>query len=126
LPSAARLRRKSDFGRVYAKGRSYATDLVVVYVLPGRRPTTRVGFSVSGKLGNAVVRNRTRRRLREVVRLLLADVNGRYDVVVVAKRKSVEADLADLRAALGGLFRQSGVIGSGRTTMLRREQQSEA
>jgi ribonuclease P protein component len=109
LPSAARLRRRSDFGRVYAKGRSYATDLVVLYVVPGRGPTTRVGFSVSTKVGKSVVRNRTRRRLREGVRLLLSNTNGRYDLVVVAKRRSAEASLVDLRAALDELFRRSGV-----------------
>jgi len=112
LPSAARLRRRSDFGRVYAKGRSYATDLIVVYVLPGRGRTTRVGFSVSRKLGKSVVRNRTRRRLREGVRPLLSNINGRYDVIVVAKRKSAEATLADLRTALDELFRRSGILGA--------------
>ena len=109
LPSAARLRRRSDFGRVYAKGRSYATDLIVVYVLPGRGRTTRVGFSVSGKLGKAVARNRTRRRLQEGVRLLLSNINGRYDVVVVARRRSAEAGIGELRAAVVELFRRSGI-----------------
>jgi ribonuclease P protein component len=109
LPSAARLRRRSDFGRVYAKGRSYATDLIVVYALPGRGRTTRVGFSVSGKLGKAVKRNRTRRLLQEAVRPLLPNVNGRYDLVVVAKKKAAGASLVDFGYALDRLLRQSGV-----------------
>lgn len=110
LPSAARLKRKSDFGRVYGKGRSYVTDLIVVYVLPLRENAVRVGFSVSKKLGNAVVRNRTKRLLREAVRQYLPFVDGRYHIVIVARRKAAGASLDSLISAVGRLFEKSGVV----------------
>jgi len=110
LPSAARLRRKSDFGRAYARGRSCATDLVVVYVLPGRGESTRIGFSVSGKLGKAVVRNRTKRLLREAAGFLLPHIRGVYDIVVVARRKSVGVELTDIQAALVRLLSEAGIL----------------
>ncbi len=87
LPSASRLIRRSDFGRVYSRGKSCATDLVVVYVLPNRGQTTRIGFSVSKKLGKAVIRNRVKRKLREAVRETLPELTTGYDVIIVARVK---------------------------------------
>ena len=100
MPSAYRLTRRSDFGRVYAKGRSYAGDLVVMYVLPTTEASVRVGFSVSKKLGGAVVRNRTRRLIGEAVRKLLPLVEGGYDLVFVARVKAAGASLTQIAAAV--------------------------
>ena len=100
MSSAYRLRRRSDFGRVYAKGRSYAGDLVVMYVLPTKEQSVRVGFSVSGKVGGAVVRNRTRRLIREAVRKLLPRITGGCDLVFVARARSAEASLVRIAPAV--------------------------
>lgn len=110
LPSASRLKRRSDFGRVYGKGRSYATDLIVVYVLPNRGDTTRIGFSVSKKLGKSVARNRVKRLLREAARALLPDLAPGFDIVVIARQKASGAALVDLFPALLELVRRSGVL----------------
>ncbi len=110
LPSASRLRRTSEFSRVYKKGRSYATDLIVVYVLPNQGRASRFGFSVGKKLGGAVVRNRAKRLLREISRRLLPGVPNGYDFVVVARRKAAGAGYADLCAAMHSLFRKSGIL----------------
>ncbi|MDH7601055.1 MAG: ribonuclease P protein component [Armatimonadota bacterium] len=112
LPQAARLKHKSDFNRVYGKGRSYPTDLVVMYVAPSRSETTRVGFSISSKVGKSVVRNRTRRLLREAVRLLLPRIKQNYDIVIVAKKKAAEADFDEICSAVEKLFRRAGLLGS--------------
>ena len=110
MPSAYRLTRRSDFGRVYAKGRSYAGDLVVVYVLPTREQSVRVGFTVSSKVGGAVVRNRTRRRLREAVRKLLPQVMSGYDLVIVARARAAEASLGQIAAAVEAVLRRARII----------------
>ncbi len=110
LPAASRLKRRSDFARVYGKGRSYATDLIVVYVLPNREEVTRIGFSVSGKLGKSTIRNRLKRLLREAARRLLSEILPGYDVVVVARQKAVNAELADISSAMRLLFAKLGIL----------------
>jgi ribonuclease P protein component len=110
LPSASRLRRKSDFGKVYGKGRSYATDLIVMYVLPRRDSDLRVGFSVSGKLGKSVARNRTRRLLQEAARLLLPRMAHGFDVVVSARAKAAGKTFEEFARDLEQLAQRFGLI----------------
>ena len=69
---AIRLKRRADFLRVAARGRKAAMPGLVLQTLArGDAAPARLGFTVTKKVGNAVVRNRTRRRLREAARLLL-------------------------------------------------------
>lgn len=110
LPSAYRLKERSSFRRVYGRGKSCVTDLVVVYVLPNRIDTTRIGFSVSKKLGKSVDRNRVKRLLREASRQVLPHIAMGYDVVIVARRKAAGASYASLLPALAGLFKKSGIL----------------
>ena len=64
-----RLKKKTDFRRVYQRGKSLAYPSFVVYYRSSRLPEHRIGFSVSKKLGGAVERNRVKRRFREICRL---------------------------------------------------------
>ncbi len=105
-PTPQRLQRRAEFLRVAAKGRKAAVHGLVLQALarPDDGPA-RIGFTVTKKVGNAVIRNRTRRRLREAARLLFRDesVQG-VDLVLIGRdttRGRVFADLvADLRRAL--------------------------
>ena len=113
LPLAFRLKRRSDFGRIYAKGRSYATDLIVVYVLPARDDATKIGFSVGKKLGGATARNRVRRLLREAARQFLPQLRAGYSVIVLARVRAGAANLSDLTASLGAAFSRLGILDAG-------------
>ncbi len=93
LPSEQRLRDNRDFRRIYAQGRSYPCELCVLYVwrrngsAKEEAQGRRIGFVVSKKQGKAVQRNRMKRRLREVIRLLLPQLReGTYDLIFLCRK----------------------------------------
>lgn len=90
------VKENGDFRRIYRKGRSAVSGGVVVYCLKNRQGMSRLGITVSTKLGHAVVRNRVRRRLRELYRLHKAEMLSGYDVIVVARVRAVEMPYAKL------------------------------
>ena len=93
------LKKNNDFRRLYAKGRSAVMPTLVLYTRPYRGGGNRVGFTVTVKLGHAVVRNRVRRRLREIVRLNEPALKQGFDMVVVARGRSVNAPYRKLEAS---------------------------
>jgi len=96
---------------VYDRGRSYASDLIVLYALSMRdKSKSRFGFSVSKRIGGSVQRNRARRLIREAVRLLLPKVKDGWDVVIVARRSIVDAEFSDVLSRLERLLEKAGVI----------------
>lgn len=72
--------------------------------MPNELPYCRLGLAVSKKVGNAVVRNRIKRRLREIFRHQLTDRPLRYDFVVVARSASAEAEFSDLQMSIIKIF----------------------
>lgn len=87
------------FRRLYAKGASCANRNLVLYSKRNGSGENRVGITVSKKLGCAVVRNRARRRLRECYRLNEEKLKPGYDVVIVARSRSVDAPFDKLQAS---------------------------
>jgi len=93
-----RLRERSDFRKVFDRGSSFANRYLVVYCMRHMEGQEfRVGFSVSKKVGNAVVRNRIKRRLKECVRELAPLVNKDADFIVIARPSVVTLEFVDLR-----------------------------
>lgn len=107
-PAPQRLQRRAEFLRVASKGRKAAVHGLVLQALPHDDPhaPARLGFTVTKKVGNAVVRNRTRRRLKEAARLLLREhpVTG-VDLVLIGRDNTRSRPFTDLmddfRRALG-------------------------
>lgn len=93
------LKKNYEFHRLYSRGRSAATPLLVVYVRKTKRQQNRIGFTVSTKLGKAVIRNRVRRRLREIYRLNEARIIRGTELVVVARVRAVYATYHQLESA---------------------------
>ncbi len=81
-----------DFRRIYARGRSAVSPCVVVYCRKNRLGCNRLGLTVSKKIGKAVVRNRIRRRLREIFRLNNGKLCQGYDLILVARTRALSAD----------------------------------
>lgn len=102
-----RLTRGSDFAKVYDRGKSWANSLLVMRAIPNGRDQTRVGFSVSKRVGNAVVRNRVKRMLREAVRL--SSWKAGWDVVVIARGGTATSHFRNVSEALDDLARRSNM-----------------
>lgn len=109
LPREHRLRSNRDFQRVYRIGRSWAHPLAALH-LAASPSGRRFGISVSKKVGNAVRRNRVRRRLREVIRAAFPELRTGYDAVIVARAAAAEADFEALTQAIAELFRRAHLI----------------
>lgn len=86
------LKKNSNFQTVYRTGKSYANRMMVVYVLPQADCGRRVGFAAGKRLGNAVVRNRVKRVLREVYRLHQSKLVNNVNLVLMGRQAMVKAN----------------------------------
>ncbi|MBQ2323597.1 MAG: ribonuclease P protein component [Oscillospiraceae bacterium] len=99
MKRATTLKENYEFRRMYAKGKSGVSPCLVVYCRPNHRAHNRLGITVGAKLGHAVVRNRVRRRLREIYRLNQPRMKQGYDVVLVGRVRAVSASYQELERA---------------------------
>ncbi len=102
--------RNNDFRRAYTKGKSFAGPLVVTYVRKNRLGETRVGITTSKKIGNAVLRSRARRVIRESYRLLSPQVKGGYDLVFVARGRTPGAKSTEVGKQMKKQLSAAGVL----------------
>ena len=111
LSGPERLRSNLQFQHVYREGQSFSDDMVVLYLLrlPGS-DVRQAGFSVSNKVGVAVVRNSTKRRLREIYRLRLPTLPTGYQAVFVARRRAATASYAQLEKAMTAVLTRAGLL----------------
>ena len=106
---SAPLKLNHIFRRLYATS-GFANGFLVLYARKNRTEHNRVGITVSKKLGHAVVRNRVRRRLREVYRLNEQLFRPGWDIVVVARSRCITADFDKLTASYLSLAQKAGVL----------------
>jgi len=102
------------FRRLYQKGKSAANKYLVIYCRRNGSSENRIGYTVSSKLGHAVVRNRVRRRLREIYRLHEDQFRPGWDLVVVVRSRAVDAPYKKLEGAYLSL--------AGKLDLLRKEE----
>ena len=97
------------FRRLYSSS-GHANSFLVLYARKNHSATNRVGVTVSKKLGGAVVRNRVRRRLREVYRLNESRFAPGWDIVVVARSRCIKGDFAKITEAYLSLAQKAGIL----------------
>ena len=85
LKSENRLRKRKEFAYLYNNGTAKHTEHLTVVYLPTKHRALKIGFSVAKKIGKANVRNLVKRRLRSIVRELVATLPDNYNMVVIAK-----------------------------------------
>ena len=100
----------TDFRRVYGRGKSCKSPALVVYSLKNRAGICRIGITTSKKLGGAVERNRCRRIIKEAYRRLSPECIGGWDIVFVARFKTLRLKSTDVEQAMRSQLRQLGVI----------------
>jgi ribonuclease P protein component len=96
----ARLVRRGDFDAVYRTGKRRSSSHFTVFFRANQLPYNRFGFSIKKALGGAVVRNRIRRRVREIVRCHRMEIPAGWDIVIHPKSKVAKAEFATLQVEL--------------------------
>jgi ribonuclease P protein component len=105
-----RLKRNADFQRIRRQGQSWANRLLVLMAVPNSLDHSRFGFSVSRRLGKAVVRNRVKRLMRETVRRQKERIPAGWDVVWIARRPMREVDFPAVERAVEQLLRRAHLL----------------
>lgn len=110
MNKAYRLKDNRDFQKAFKKGKSFANQYLVLYHSPNGLDHYRVGFSVSKKVGNAVVRNQVKRYLREAFRLEMTDTSIGRDFIVIARPNAAKLDFDGTRKNLVHLLVKTGYL----------------
>jgi ribonuclease P protein component len=105
-----RLTSSSTFKRVRRIGKSYAHPLVVLIKHPNELDISRFGIAASRTLGNAIERNRAKRRLRESIRPLLDLIVPGWDIVVLARRPLISAQFSEIGLAIETLLKRAALL----------------
>lgn len=111
MPAFPMLRRAAEFDAITRRGAVHTSALLVLRTLRNGGDTTRIGISTPRALGGAVVRNRTRRRLRELIRERYETLPSGWDLLVIARHQAAGATFAELREALETVLARSELDG---------------
>jgi len=107
---AWRLKAESDVQRVWQEGRAFAHPLVILRVRPNKLQQSRAAFVAGKKLGNAVLRNRAKRRLREALRPHFSQIPVGYDLVLIARGNIADAAFTDITQAVQDVLKRAKLL----------------
>lgn len=109
INKAQRLRKNSQFRGVYKKGKSSSDKLLVLYVIKNKENTTRLGVSVSKKVGKSVIRSRIKRLILENYRIIKSDIPCGYDIIFIARVSSKDKSYDDIGKSVKYLLARAGL-----------------
>lgn len=104
-----RLTRSEEFQRVKKTGKSFAHPLLILIKSPSPDLLLRIGISAGRTVGNAVLRNRAKRRMRASLKVLISSIQPGWDLVFLARKAILEATHTELMAAEKQLLKRAGI-----------------
>ena len=110
LPKKIIFRRKQEFNKVYSKGRSYVNHFIIIHVLNSNKIEGKVGFAVGKKIGNAVIRNRIKRLLRESYRIYQRDIQKNVSMVLIARKPLINVKCDVVKKAFKELCNKAQIL----------------
>lgn len=110
LKKQYRLKKRKEFGFIYKNGKYSACKILSVTYCKGYKKPCKVGFSVSNKIGNAVVRNKIKRRLRDCTSKIIGKLNDNYNYVIVAREPISETSYKDINESLIYCLNKAGLL----------------
>jgi ribonuclease P protein component len=108
FPKGARIRRRSEFLNLSRKGKRINAPNFLIITRPNSRGETRLGITVSGKVGNAVVRNRVKRLIRECFRQYRNRIMPSKDVLIIARKGAANLSFTQVESELKNAVIESG------------------
>ena len=110
LKQEYRLKKKYQFNYVYRVGRSIGGKFCIVYFAPSKNKNVKIGISVSHKIGGAIIRNKTKRRIREAVYPFLEKLKKNFNVVIIAKNAILDATFLQIEQEIEFLLKKSALF----------------
>ena len=104
------LKKNIEFQNLYNNGKKYANKYLVMYVLSNNLSVNRIGFSISKKVGNSVVRHHIARLLRESYRLHEEIFSSGLNIVIIARKGSDELDFYQTQKSLMHLMKLHNIV----------------
>lgn len=96
-----------DFKKAYDKGKSFGNRNLILYIRKNNLDYSRIGITISTKTGNAVVRNKIRRRMKEIYRKKESNIKEGYDLIFIIRRNVPDISFKDLESAFNHIIRIS-------------------
>lgn len=105
-----RLRKNIEFKKVYKTGKNYWNRNLIVFIRKNGRENTRIGVSITKRIGNAVVRNKLKRRIKSINEDYINFIKSGYDIVIIPKKNAVGLTFKDLESAVKHIYKISGLL----------------
>ena len=109
FPRSLRVRSRADYLKIQRSGQKMGGRYLILLSMDNELPTSRFGITVSRKTGNAVTRNRVKRRIRELQRFNRDSVVPGKDIVIIATRKAPEATFERMKMEYTDLIKRAGL-----------------
>lgn len=111
MRKAYRVKKETEFQKVFHQGKSTANRQFVVYVLnKEKQPHFRVGLSVGKKIGNAVTRNAVKRKIRQSLTELKNNIESEKDFIIIARKPAADMSTAEVKKSLTHVLKLAGML----------------